>query len=75
MCQYAPLTLRISMQSTAANCAARSHTPLGSSKAYPPTISSLGYEGGNGFASGNKTLTAWADWAFAYVKVVFPFSP
>merc|ERR1712190_509485 len=33
-----------------------------------PTMASMGYEGGDGYASGDLKKTAWANWAFSYVK-------
>ena len=35
-------------QASGANCAYRSRSGLGSSKSYPPSIASTGYEGGSG---------------------------
>lgn len=56
------------LQSTGANCAYRAKTGLGSSTKYAPKIASTGYEGGSGYLSGDPRVTAWSDWAVAYVK-------
>ena len=55
-------------QANGANCAYRAKTGLGSSKSYGPSIASTGYEGGSGYLSGDPKVTAWANWAVAYVK-------
>ena len=56
------------LQASGANCAYRAKTALGSSKSYHGTIASMGYEGGTGYTSGNASVTAWANWATAYIK-------
>lgn len=56
------------LQNSGSNCAYRAKSGLGSSKGYGPSIASMGYEGGSGFTSGDPKITAWANWATAYVK-------
>ena len=55
-------------QTAQANCAVRRNTPLGSSSSYPPSIPNTGYEGGLGFLSTNTSISAFANWAVAYLK-------